>query len=47
MGQNSCPAPSNRRHPTVATNGIETYYEMAGDDPPVVLLHGAKMDGRL
>lgn len=47
MGQNSCPAPSNRRHPTVATNGIETYYQVAGDDPPVVLLHGARMDGRL
>jgi pimeloyl-ACP methyl ester carboxylesterase len=33
--------------PTVATNGVETYYETAGDGSPVVLLHGAGMDGRL
>jgi pimeloyl-ACP methyl ester carboxylesterase len=33
--------------PTVEANGVETYYETAGEGPPVVLLHGAGMDGRL
>lgn len=33
--------------PTVATNGVETYYEAVGDGPPVVCLHGAGLDGRL
>lgn len=33
--------------PTVAANGVETYYEAYGDGPPVLLLHGAGMDGRL
>ncbi|WP_255197058.1 alpha/beta fold hydrolase [Halorarius litoreus] len=33
--------------PAVETNGVETYYETDGDGPPVVLLHGAGMDGRL
>ena len=33
--------------PTVEANGVGLYYETAGDGPPVVLLHGAGMDGRL
>jgi len=33
--------------PTVAANGVETYYEAYGNGPPVVALHGAGMDCRL
>jgi pimeloyl-ACP methyl ester carboxylesterase len=33
--------------PSVETNGVETYYETDGEGQPVVLLHGAGMDGRL
>jgi pimeloyl-ACP methyl ester carboxylesterase len=33
--------------PTVAVNGVETHYEAYGDGPPLVLLHGAGLDGRL
>jgi len=33
--------------PTAEANGVETYYEAYGNGPPVVLLHGAGMDGRL
>ena len=32
--------------PTVQTNDIETYYERAGDGPPMVLAHGAGFDHR-
>jgi pimeloyl-ACP methyl ester carboxylesterase len=31
----------------VAANGIEIAYERAGSGPPLVLLHGAAVDGRL
>jgi pimeloyl-ACP methyl ester carboxylesterase len=33
--------------PSIESNGVETYYEAYGDGPPVILLHGAGMDGRL
>jgi pimeloyl-ACP methyl ester carboxylesterase len=34
--------------PSLATNGVEAYYESFGSGPPVLLpLHGAGMDGRL
>lgn len=32
--------------PTVAANGVELYYETSGEGPPVLVLHGAGMDGR-
>lgn len=32
--------------PTVQTNGIETYYELRGDGPPIVFIHGALADHR-
>lgn len=30
--------------PTVQTNNIETYYEMRGEGPPIVFIHGALSD---
>ncbi|SFF96139.1 Pimeloyl-ACP methyl ester carboxylesterase [Halopelagius inordinatus] len=30
--------------PTLQTNGIETYYEVSGDGPPIVFVHGALSD---
>jgi pimeloyl-ACP methyl ester carboxylesterase len=30
--------------PTVATNGVETYYERRGGGPPIVFVHGAALD---
>lgn len=30
--------------PTVQTNNIETYYELRGDGPPIIFIHGALSD---
>lgn len=30
--------------PTVQTNDIETFYELRGDGPPIVFIHGALAD---
>ena len=33
--------------PTIRTNDVETYYELHGDGPPIVFVHGASTDRRL
>lgn len=33
--------------PFITTNGIETFYESAGDGPPLVLVHGGFVDSRM
>lgn len=33
--------------PSVETNGVETHYEVTGDGPPIVFIHGATSDRQL
>lgn len=33
--------------PTVATNGVDTFYERTGAGPPIVFLHGGGIDHRV